>query len=214
MGKPLILLGAGGHAGVLLDILMLVGGRDILGYSVGEASLIGQQRRGLPVLSTDDELPAAYPPEEVELVNGLGSVGDTSARRSIYQRMKGLGYNFASVIHPKAIVAQDVQLAEGVQVMAAAVIQPGSKIGVNAIINTAAVVDHDCVIGDHAHLAGGVTLSGGVHVGEGVHVGTGASVIQNVNIGAGATVGAGALVVRDVPLAVTVIGVPAREKAQ
>lgn len=163
----------------------------------------------LPIIG-DDSAISAYSNDAVELVNGLGSVGDTALRASIYYKFKKLGYGFRQVIHPAAIIASDCILGEGVQVMAGAVVNTGTKIAEDSIINTGAVVDHDCVIGSHVHIAPGAILSGGVQVGDGSHIGTGATVIQGIKIGANVLIGAGAVVIRNIPNGVTVIGVPAR----
>ena len=149
-------------------------------------------------------------PGDVRLVNGVGSTGSTASRRDIYDRFTREGYCFATVIHPSAIVAPEVQIEDGVQIMAGAILQAGSSVGSNAIVNTGAIIDHDCVVGAHAHIAPGAVLSGGVHVGSGAHIGTGACIIQGVSIGAASVVGAGAVVIKDVPPGVTTVGVPAK----
>lgn len=210
MSLPVIVLGGGGHAKVLIGTLQLQK-RRILGFVDPNSTLppvLGEQNLG-----TDDAA-FAYPPAEVELVNGIGSIGSPGARTAAFERFKAKGYTFATVVHPSASVAPDVEVEEGAQVMAGAVVQPGSRLGINAIINTKASVDHDCVIESHAHIAPGVTLSGKVHVGRGSHIGTGASVIQGITTGAYSIVGAGAVVIRDVPEKATVAGVPAMLMAE
>jgi UDP-perosamine 4-acetyltransferase len=209
MTLPVLILGAGGHAKVAIEALLRAS-IPVLGITDPDASLLGRTVLGIPVVGGDDEV-LRHRPDHVFLVNGLGSVGPAARRRELFERFRRAGYGFARVIHPSAIVASDVVVGEGAQVMAGAVIQPGTRIGCNAIVNTRASVDHDCEIGDHAHIAPGAVLSGSVRVGEGAHVGTGASVIQGIRIGAGSVVGAGAAVVRDVPERATVLGVPARE---
>ena len=77
-------------------------------------------------------------------------------------------------------------------------------------MNTGATIDHECDIGECAHVAPGAALAGEVVVGEGALIGIGASVTPGRTIGAWAVVGAGAAVIRDVPDATTVAGVPAR----
>jgi UDP-perosamine 4-acetyltransferase len=144
-------------------------------------------------------------------VNGLGSVESTAKRAALFQRFKGKGYRFATVVHPSAVVAGDVVLEEGVQVMAGAVIQPGTRVGENTIVNTGAIVDHDCALASHVHVAPGAVLSGGVSIGEGTHVGTGAKIIQGVRVGSHSLVAAGAVVVDPVGERARVFGVPARE---
>lgn len=209
MTLPVIVLGAGGHARVLVDIL-LKNGVSIVGLTDMNPNLLGSAIFGVPVVG-DDSVLEKYPAGSVLLVNGLGLVTITRNRSNVFNKYKEMGYAFAQVIHPSVIIGHDAKLGEGVQVMAGAVIQPGAQIGHNSIVNTRAGVDHDCKIGNHVHLAPGVTLSGGVRVGDGTHVGTGATVIQNIEIGSSVLVGAGAVVVRNVKDGAKVLGVPARE---
>lgn len=212
MRMPVIVIGGGGHAKVLIDAMM---GQSfkIIGITDRDKGRWGCKIMDIPVIGGDDVV-LDYSPDAVLLVNGLGSAGITVPRRQIYDHFKNSGYSFASVIHPSAVTGAGVELAEGVQVMAGAIIQTGSRIGDNTIINTKASVDHDCVIGKHVHLAPGVTLSGGVCICDGVHLGTGATVIQGAKIGKNSVVGAGSLVINDIPGGVTVMGVPAKVVAE
>lgn len=208
MNLPVIVLGAGGHAKVLIEAL-LASSAVIAGIVDPDPALAGIAILGVPMLG-DDDVVAEFPSSEIQLVNGLGSVGLPLVRLQLFERFKALGYDFATVVHPSAIVASDVVLGEGAQIMAGAVIQPGSRIGINSIVNTRSSVDHDCIIGDHVHIAPGVTLSGGVKTGTGCHIGTGATVIQGITIGPDSVIGAGALVICDIPAKVTAFGIPAK----
>lgn len=208
MSLPVLILGAGGHAKVLIDTLQ-VSSAVIAGIVDSDPKLFNTNILGVPILGNDDVV-GEFPPAEILLVNGLGSISLPVRRQQLFERFKILGYGFAKVVHPSAIVAADVNLNEGVQIMAGAVIQSGSHIGCNVIINTRASVDHDCHIGEHTHIAPGVTLSGGVSVATSSHIGTGATVIQGVRIGSSCVVGAGAVVVGNVVDSETVVGIPAR----
>jgi sugar O-acyltransferase (sialic acid O-acetyltransferase NeuD family) len=205
---PVIVIGAGGHAKVLIENLLSLAVR-VIGMTDPDPGAIDRRIYNIPVIGAEDII-SDYPPDEICLVLGFGSVGSTKAREKTYLQYKDQGYNFLSVIHPSAVVANDVHLSEGVQLMAGVIIQPGCCIGCNTIINTGVSIDHDCRIGDHVHLAPGVTLSGSVAVGKGTHVGTGATIIQKITIGRNCLVGAGALVIGDVPENVTVMGHPAK----
>ena len=194
MSRPVIVIGSGGHAKVVIAALQR-SGTEILGITDKDRRRAGARVLGVPVLG-DDRVLAGYEADTVVLVNGVGCSGSSALRRRVFEDLREKGFHFAVVIHPAAIVAADSELGEGAQVMAGAVIQPGCRIGANAIVNTGAGIDHDCAIGDHAHIAPGAVLCGGVIVGEAAQVGAGATVIQNVEIGVGALVRAGSLVTR------------------
>ncbi len=207
--KPVILVGGGGHARVLLDALLL-GSRQVLGIVDADPSKLPAAVRGVPVLGNDDVL-QTHGPERVELVLGIGSVAPGSLRERVYLRYRQLGYAFAAVVHPSAVIARDATLASDVQVMAGVVVQTASQIGPNVILNTGCRVDHDCELAQHVHVSPGATLCGDVRVGAGSHVGAGATLTQGVVVGAGVFIYAGAVVTRDLAAGLRVAGVPARE---
>lgn len=192
MSLPVIVLGAGGHARVLLDALKLRK-KKILGVTDMRPSQVDKKRTRAELLGTDNAV-FSYDPKRVLLVNGLGSVGVPSARAELYRKFAKRGYRFLQLVHPSAVIAPDVVLGEGVQVMAGAVVQTGTVIGDNVIINTKASVDHDCRIGSHVHIAPGVVLSGGVTIGDKSHIGTGAVIVQAVSLPARTFVKAATLV--------------------
>jgi UDP-perosamine 4-acetyltransferase len=208
MTLPVIVIGSGGHARVLISVLKTLH-INILGITDLIPHKIDNKINNISVLGNDDKI-LDYSPNSIELVNGIGSVSSTEKRKDIYVNIKSYGYSFAKVIHPLAMIMDEVQLGEGVQIMAGAIVQPGCVIGDNSIINTGAIVDHDCIIGEHVHVASGAVLSGGVHIGAMTHVGTSAVVIQGVEIGQATVVGAGSVVIANIPSGVKVMGVPAK----
>lgn len=179
--KPVILVGGGGHARVSVDALLLQKVK-ILGFVDPNQKEMTVAGRKIRYLGIDETLLDKKFSRNHLLVNGIGSVGDPRFRKQIFEKFRSSGYSFAGVIHPSAIIAKDVQLEEGAQVMAGSVIQAGTKIGKNVIINTHVSIDHDCEIADHVHIAPGAILCGGVRVGEGAHVGCGAVIIQGVSV--------------------------------
>lgn len=204
MNKPVIIIGNGGHASVLIEILGLMD-KEIIGYTAPIPS-----ETELKYLGDDKEI-LKYSCQEVELVLGIGTVKATDVRRSLYESFKDKGYKFTTLIHPTAIIAKGVKIASGVQIMAGVILQPNVKIGENSIINTGVQLDHGCVVESHVHVAPGVVCSGSVTIKEAAHLGTASTVIQGIIVGQKATVGAGAVVVKDVLAHSTVVGVPARE---
>lgn len=193
---PVIVLCAGGHARVVIDAVALMGIK-ILGIVDVNPELAGKSVLGFPVLGGEDVLDG-YLPEKIWLVNGLGGSKSMAARKKLFQMFRKTGYRFVTVIHPSAVIAKEVVLSEGVQVMAGSVIQTGTEIGRDTIINTRASVDHDCIIGRHVHIAPGVTLCGEVQIGDDAYVGSGSTVTPGVKIGKGAFIKAGSLITKDI----------------
>ena len=135
---------------------------------------------------------------EIWLVNGKGSLPYKQKRWEIASKMRNDGYKFATIIHPKAIIATDVELCEGVQIMAGVVIQAGSKIFQDTIINTGVLIDHDCTIRQNCHLAPGSSLCGGVEIGSNTHIGPRAILTEYISIGSNCKISAGALIYKSV----------------
>lgn len=205
-----ILLGAGGHARVLVDALRAAGGVELAGVLDSGVQTPGTSVLGVPVLGGDELLDGMKARGVSTFVVSVGSVGDASVRRRLFELGRQRGLKPLTVRHPAAVVSNAARVAEGCQLLASCIVNVGSVLGENVIINSGAIVEHDCEIGAHAHVASGAVLAGGVRVGTGAHIGVGATVRQGISIGAGAIVGAGAAVVKDVAAQTMVVGVPAR----
>lgn len=205
MDKEIYVLGSGGHASVLVDILkqneIIISGLFSPDIDFARAAL-----SGIPIFANEDKIFERCC-DTIILVNGVGSLPGTELRVKLFNKFSAQGYSFLQVISKQSIISAFAKLGKGVQVMPGAIIQAGAVIGDNTIINSGAIVEHDCIIGAHNHIAPGVTLSGQVKTGDYVHIGTGANVIQCISIDDKAIIGAGANVTKDVPFASTVFGI-------
>ena len=201
----LILLGGGGHARSVLAAVSLSGG-EVRGYLAPEPSAVLHE---LEYLGDDDALDTGAL-GNVALINGLGTVRSTAARRALHERAATRGFAFASVTHPTAFIDPGATLHTGIQILAGAIVNAGAVLHEGVLINSGAIVEHDAVVGPHAHVAPGAVLGGGVRLGAGAFVGLGARVLPGVTVGSGSVVGAGAVVVRDVSEGDVVVGTPAR----
>ncbi len=203
-------LGAGGHAKVIIEILQDDKTYELIGLLDRDIKLHGQKVLGVSVLGDDDLLPTLKKDGITHFFVGVGSIGDTSPRRQLFERAIAYKMEPVDIIHDQAIISPSADLGLGVTIMAGAIINTCVTLGTNVVVNTGAIIEHDCIIGNHVHIATGSKLASTVYVGDGTHIGLGTSIRQCVNIGQNVIIGAGAVVVNDIPDNITVVGVPAR----
>ena len=197
---------------VVLDML-LEQGVEVVGLLDPDESKHGKNFLGVPVLGDDDTI-LKFSPDQIDVVNGIGSVKSLQLHKDIYCRIKGKGFFFRNIIHQSAVVSSHASLGEGVQVMAGAIVCAEVSLGNNVIVNTRASISCESQIGDHVHIAPGAIVSGGVFVGEETHIGTGSIILQNLHVGRKALLGAGAVAVRDLKENCVYVGIPAREASR
>jgi sugar O-acyltransferase (sialic acid O-acetyltransferase NeuD family) len=207
--KPLWILGAGGHARIVIDTARSSGEFEVCGVLDDRATPGQAEVDGVPMIGSicRDTV------ERHRVTHAIVAIGDARLRAAVAKRMDGL-VRWATVVHQRSCVAGNVTVGVGTLICAGAVVQPGAVVGDHVILNTSCSVDHDNVIADLVQIAPGAHLGGTVTVGEGTFVGIGASVLPGVAIGAWSMIGAGAAVIRDVPSYVTAVGVPARVIAE
>lgn len=200
---PVVVLGAGGHAKVVISTLCAAG-YEIAAVLDDDVTKHGSEIMGVKIVGSLKKA------DSLGYSCGVIAVGENATRKKISDRVKNL--EWLTVVHPQAYVDPSVRLGEGTFVFAGAVLQADTVVGRHVIINTGATVDHDCILEDFVHIAPGSHLAGDVEVGEGAFLGLASGVIPGVCVGAWSNVGAGGMVVDDVTARATVIGIPARTK--
>jgi len=207
---PVIGIGAGGHAKVVLEAIRRQGLYEVVGLLDEAASKVGGEVLGVPVIGDDAALERVRASGVRHAFVGVGSTGDSTRRIEVHERTTREGMEIISVVDPTAFVSPSARLGAGSTVLACAIVQAGAEIGRFALVNSGAIVEHDCLIGEYVHVATGARLASTVHCGRGAHIGVGASIRQCVSVGERAGIGAGAVVVRDVGPGEVVVGNPAR----
>ncbi|MHA1285163.1 MAG: acetyltransferase [Promethearchaeota archaeon] len=205
MSKPIWVIGAGGHAKVVISTI-LAANKKVAGILDDNQEKWSNTILGFPI-------PISGPIEKLKndkSARAIIAVGDNVIRKKIASRLPNVKWE--TVIHPFSWIDPSVTIGEGSVVFAGSVIQPGTKIGRHVIINTSASADHDNVIDDFVQLCPGVHLSGLVHIKEGVFMGTNSTVIQGKTVGEWTIVGSGAVIIEDQPPYSIVVGVPAKVK--
>jgi len=197
MENNIILYGASGHCKVIIDIL------ECSNRSI--KTIIDDNPKVTNIVEK-----AVVHSSSVQLCSSdkvILTIGSNKVRKKLSTQIKT---NFASAIHPKAVVSSYSKINEGTVVMMGVIINSDASIGKHCIVNSNAVIEHDCTIEDFVHISPNASLAGGVFVGEGSQVGIGATVIQNVRIGKWCVIGAGAVVLKDVPDFAVVVGNPGK----
>ena len=202
--KEICLIGAGGHAKVILALIEELGMRCTAIYDDAE-KLHGTLLCGIPVTGPVSALP------DREDISAVIAIGVNETRRRISGAFKNISW--CTLVHPHSWVHRSVSIGEGSVVFAGSVIQPDSIIGAHTIVNTSVSIDHDCRIGDFCHIAPGCHIAGGVNIGSSVFCGIGSSVTQYLSVCGGVTIGAGAAVTRDITEPGIYTGLPAKRHA-
>lgn len=121
-----------------------------------------------------------------------------SIRRDLYNRLKYLGYRFATIVSPNAIIRSN-RIGENCWIMDGVLMQEDSKLGNNVYVADNALVAHKAVIGDHCFLGANSIVMGGVIIGNQTYVGVRATVFDTTRIGQKCVVGACTIIKRNVP---------------
>ncbi|MFI0429064.1 acetyltransferase [Mariniflexile sp. HMF6888] len=207
--KNIIIIGASGHAKVVIDIVEKQKMFNIIGL-IDSYKKVGTKISGYKILGTEDIIEQLMADQEV--IGGIIAIGDNWTRHLIKEKIKKTtpNFEFLSAIHPNAVLSKNIKIPKGTVIMAGAIINSDAIVGEFCIINTNASLGHESTMQNYSSLAPGVNIGGNVNIGDFSAISIGATIIQNINIGDHALVGAGALVINDVKDCDVVYGVPAK----
>jgi sugar O-acyltransferase (sialic acid O-acetyltransferase NeuD family) len=205
----LLVMGAGGHAREVLDVLETLLGKPAAGVHTalftepGETSETAAElvrARGYDLTSVIPKTATQY----------LVAVGLPRVRRRFSGIAERHGLDPGSAVSPLSLLPSEVAGSPGLVCFAGTQVSTNVTFGKHCHLNQMCSVSHDVCMGDFVTLSPGVVLTGSVRVDDDVFVGAGAVVLPGVHIGRGAVIGAGAVVQKNVPPGATVVGNPAR----
>jgi sugar O-acyltransferase (sialic acid O-acetyltransferase NeuD family) len=203
MKNKLLIIGASGHGKVVADIALKMNKWQSVVFLDDNINI--KSSLGLEVLGALDKVSEYI--DEYELFVGIGN---NATRQRIQKMLETIGAEIPVLIHPNAIVGEQVDIGSGTAVMAGAVVNCCTKIGKGCIVNTGSTIDHDNYIEDFVHISPGAHLAGTVHIGQGSWLGIGSAVSNNVSITNGCIVGAGSVIVKDITEPGVYVGTPVR----
>ncbi|EJS00699.1 acetyltransferase [Bacillus mycoides] len=202
MKKKLLVIGAGGHGKVIADIALKMNKWEYIAFLDDD-----DVKTSMGIEIIDKSTSVSKYIKDYDLFVGIGN---NVIREKVQEQLEEQGASMPVLIHPSAIIGEEVYLKAGTVVMAGTVINCCTKIGKGCIINTASTIDHDNIIEDYVHISPGANLAGTVKVGRSTWLGIGSVISNNVNIAGNCKIGAGAVVIKDITELGTYVGVPAR----
>ena len=189
----LIIIGSGGHAGVVINAIQQRGENDIIGL-LDEMNPVGEIRHGYRIEDITKDWSHAF---------AHVAIGDNATR----ERFSTKPFRFVNIIHPSAHANVD---CIGSYFGANSVVGNGSTVGNFSIINTGVILEHDSSVGEFAHLCPGVVTGGRVRIGSRTTIGLGAILRDGITVGDNCAVGMGAVCLKNIPDNSTFWGNPAR----
>lgn len=180
MKKPLIVIGCGGHAKSVIDVIESSGVWSIYGL-IGLEHEVGSTVLGYPVIGDDSSL-SHHRDFCNNAVIAVGQLPSCDLREQLVSSLSSYDYVFPSIISKSAYVSAHSTIGLGSVIMHGAIVNSGVSIGRHCIINTRAVVDHDCLIDDFCHVSTGALLNGHVSLGSRSFVGSGAMVRECLSL--------------------------------
>lgn len=195
--EKIIILGKGGHAESLVDIVERENKYEIAGYVINDSSQSSENER-YSVIGSDMDLEQIFESGIRNAALGIGYLGKSDLREKLWKKLKAIGFSFPIICDPSAVLAGNIRLGEGTMVGKGAIINANASVGEMCIINTGAVIEHGCMVEEFSHISVGSVLCGEVRVGRASFVGANATVIQGKKIGNQCIIGAGITVRKNV----------------
>ncbi|MDW5289374.1 acetyltransferase [Formosa sp. PL04] len=207
--NKIVIIGASGHAKVIIDIIELQNQFEIIGL-VDTYKKKGEILYNYKILGTEKDLPILI--KEHDIDGGIIAIGDNWTRKKVYEEIEGIfsDFKYITAIHPHSVIGKNVKIGAGTVIMAGVIINSDAVIDRHSIINTKSSVGHDTIIKEFASVAPGVTIGGDVNIGKGTAISLGVNVLEGVTIGKYCVIGAGSLVNRNIKAKTLAYGIPAK----
>ncbi|HET8887033.1 MAG TPA: NeuD/PglB/VioB family sugar acetyltransferase [Salinimicrobium sp.] len=208
MKEDVIILGKGGHAKTIIDMIEEQGIYNIVGvtdYEVSEAEFAGY-----PVLGTDDVLPGYFKKGVKNAVIGVGGFRNNDLRIKLFNRAKKVGFNLPVIVHHSAIVSKTSKIGEGTVIKRGAIVDTDVTIGKNNVLELGSTVGHESKVGDHVLISANSIVSAYDIIEDDVFLAVSSTIISGLKVCSGTLIGAGSVVVKDIEQPGTYFGLPAK----
>lgn len=138
------------------------------------------------------------------------AVKEPFERRLIGEKLKEVHICLTNLIHPDAILSDDVRLGCGIFIGSQAVISPSVTVGNNSVIERNSALGHDVTVGEHSVISARTFVAGHTVVGNAVLIGAGALIKDRITIKDHSVVAIGSVVIRNVKEGKIIMGNPGK----
>lgn len=187
--RRLLIVGAGGHGRSVAEAVLASGQFKLVGF-LDDAFPGLSQVWDFPVLAGISEILSMIGRADEAIV----AIGNNQLRKEVCTRLRNVGLELATIIHPRAIVSPTSIICAGSAIMAGAIVGTEAVLGEGVILNCGAVVDHHCKVEDFGHLGVNAAMAGGSALGEGAWMQAGSALGYGVKINAGQVLAPGEVV--------------------
>ena len=207
--KNIVIIGASGHGGMVLDCIRKEGRYNVLGF-VDSFKKKGTKQNGFEVLGNELDLPELIC--KLDIYGAIVAIGNNWTRKGMVDKINKIApdLEMVTVVHPDTTIGMGVKVGKGCVIMPGAIVNSNSHLGDFCILNTNSSLGHDGNMKDFSSIASGVCAGGNLVLGQYSAISIGANVIENITIGQHSLVGASSLVLNDIDEHSVVYGAPAR----
>lgn len=207
--KNIVIIGASGHGGMLMDCIEKEGRFNIMGF-VDSFKEKGTQMNGYEILGSELALPRLI--DKFNIQGAILAIGNNWTRKNMANKIHDIApdLDFVSTIHPSALLGKGVKIGKGSAVLPGTIVNANATIGDFCILNTNSSLGHDGYMADFSSIASGVCTGGNLILGRFSAISLGANIIEKISVGEHSVIGAGSLVVKNVGSHSIVYGFPAR----
>ena len=207
--KNIVIIGSGGHANVVIDIIEREGKYNIHGI-LNRFEPLGKKIYDYEIIGQIEDIPTIN--EQTPIEGGIVAIGDNWLRQKVVDKIKNIvpSFKFITTVHPQTQIGKAVKLGGGTVIMPGVTINANTVIGEHCILNTNSSIGHDAEMKNFSSLASNATLGGLTEVGAYSTIALSATLLHGIKIGEHTVIGAGAVVVKDMPSHVLGFGVPCK----
>ncbi|MEG2246578.1 MAG: hypothetical protein RSC84_03935 [Peptostreptococcaceae bacterium] len=174
MKKNLLIVGAGGHGKVVLDMAKSTKNYSEIAF-LDDSKKIGDKVLGHEVIGKIPDMKLF----KDNFTDIAIAIGNNEVRVELGKQALSIGYSLPIISHKSSIISRYANIGNGTIIMPNVVVNADAKIGELVILNSSSVIEYDCVVGDGAQISYGVILGSGVIVEDNYTVDMGIVIERN-----------------------------------